>query len=73
MDNNEKKPVNLYKNDAFTPSLEMNTVAPAFPKKSTSGPTCIAYAVGKFENSHISLFQASIMSLFICFSDPFDV
>lgn len=59
--NGEKKPMNLYRNDAFSPSLEMNTVAPAFPRlQPSAGPTCVAYAVGKFENSHISLFQASI-------------
>ncbi|XP_028414471.1 transient receptor potential cation channel subfamily A member 1 homolog isoform X2 [Dendronephthya gigantea] len=60
MDDKERDPINLYKNDAFSPSLEMNTVAPAFPRlQPSSGPTCVAYAVGKFENSHITIFQAS--------------
>jgi hypothetical protein len=63
MDSEERKPINLYKNDAFSPSLEMNTVAPVLPRRQpTAGPTCVAYAVGKFENSHISVFQASISS-----------
>ena len=58
MDDKEKEPIGLYKNGAFSPSLEMNTVAPAFPRlQPGSGPTCVAYAVGKFENSHITLFQ----------------
>jgi hypothetical protein len=64
MDNGQQASLNLYKNEAFNPSLEMNTVAPAFPRlQPSSGPTCVAYAVGKFENSHITLFQASILSL----------
>ncbi len=72
MDNGENTPINLYKNEALLPSLEMNTVAPAFPRiQPTGGPTCVAYAVGKFENSHISLFQASTLSLFVCFSCVF--
>ena len=64
MDNGQQASLNLYKNEAFNPSLEMNNVAPAFPRlQPSSGPTCVAYAVGKFENSHITLFQASILSL----------
>lgn len=60
MDNAENTPVNLYKNDSFSPSLEMNVVGPAIPKvQPSSGSMSIAYAVGKFENAHISLFQVS--------------
>ena len=67
MDNAENGPFNLYKNDAFSPSLEMNVVGPAIPKlQPSTGPTCVAYAVGKFENAHISLFQVSTHRVNIC-------
>lgn len=54
------RPLNLYKNDGFNSSLEMNTVAPAIPKNApVGGATVAAYAVEKFENAHITIFQVS--------------
>ena len=59
MENGETASKNLSKVDGF--SLEMNSVSPAHPQPQTSvGPTCVAYAVGKFENAHISIFQVSV-------------
>lgn len=66
MDNAENAPYNLYKKGSFSPFLEMNVVGPAIPKvQPSSGPTSIAYAVGKFENAHITLFQASTQAVFV--------
>lgn len=59
---------NLYNNSGLSP-LEMTAVSPVFPKSPpVGGPTAVAFAVEKFENAHITLFQVSGKSSVTAFS-----
>ena len=56
----EHRPSSLYNNDGFSP-VEMNTISPAVPKIPSGGPKNISYALEKFENAHITLFQVKFV------------